>query len=70
MSNNKETSVALDALRTYIDEKMKRFYLLFAVHGASFAIGKLIVEKEVEVLGVHTLIKLSIGVIIFDDEGG
>ena len=54
----------LDALRTYIDGKMKRYNLLFAVNGGAFAIAKLGSDNQATI-GNLDLLKLAVGAIIF-----
>jgi len=54
----------LQALNTYIDGKIKRYNLMFAVNGGIFALAKLIsVPAESNPLGRLKLIHLSIGAI-------
>lgn len=56
----------LDGLGTYIDGKMKRYSLLFAVNGGAFAIAKLLGESQgKKVIGGLTLQALAVGAIIF-----
>jgi hypothetical protein len=56
----------LDGLRTYIDGKMKRYNLLFAVNGGAFAIAKLLTEPQnAPVLGGLSLQALAIGASLF-----
>ena len=59
----------LDGLRTYIDGKMRRFNLLFAVNGGAFAIAKLMTETDKSgndvVLGDLKLWHLAVGSTIF-----
>jgi hypothetical protein len=55
----------LQGLGTYIDGKLKRYNLLFAVNGGAFAIGKLLVDKQGPVLGGLELRHLAIGAILF-----
>jgi hypothetical protein len=43
-----ETKVALDGLRTYLEGKIKRLELMFAVNGGAFVIGKLRWELKSE----------------------
>lgn len=62
MSTN--DSSALDALRTYLDGKMQRYRLLFAVNGGAFAIAKVGQGDHVD-LGNLDLEKLAIGAIAF-----
>ena len=57
-------SSALDALRTYLDGKMQRYKLLFAVNGGAFAIAKVGQGDHVS-LGNLDLEKLAIGAIAF-----
>jgi len=54
----------LDGLRTYIDGKMKRYNLLFAVNGGAFAIAKLMGQNTHNIGGL-TLKQLAIGAMIF-----
>jgi len=56
----KETD-KLEGMRTYIDGKMKRYDLLFAVNGGAFVIGKLDPAK----LGNLTIDTLALGAMIF-----
>lgn len=51
----------LDGIRTYIDGKMKRYDLLFAVNGGAFVIGQL----KPEDLGNLDVRALAIGSILF-----
>lgn len=53
----------LDALRTYIDGKLKRLNLLFAVNGGAFAIAKLSLESKNSLL-IPTGY-LAVGAILF-----
>jgi hypothetical protein len=39
-------SNARDFLRTYIDGKMRRYYLMFAVNGGAFAIAQLMRDER------------------------
>jgi hypothetical protein len=55
----------LQALSTYIDGKMKRYSLLFAVNGGTFAIAKYQAETPGIVLGGLTLEHLALGAIAF-----
>ncbi len=56
----------LQALNTYLDGKIKRYNLMFAVNGGIFALAKLIsVPAESNPLGRLKLIHLSIGAIAF-----
>jgi len=57
----------LDAMRTYIDGKMRRYNLLFAVNGGAFAIGKLMAGKDVNIaaFGQLTPRGLAIGMMVF-----
>jgi ACR3 family arsenite efflux pump ArsB len=59
-----DDSNALDALRTYLDGKMQRYKLLFAVNGGAFAIAKVGQGDHVN-LGNLDLGKLAIGAIAF-----
>jgi hypothetical protein len=51
----------LDGIRTYIDGKMKRYDLLFAVNGGAFVIAKLGPEQ----LGYLDVPTIAIGAILF-----
>ena len=53
----------LDALRTYIDGKLKRLNLLFAVNGGAFAIAKLSLESKNGLLIPNEY--LAVGAILF-----
>ena len=56
----------LEGMQTYIDGKMKRYSLLFAVNGGAFAIAKVLGEKESEdLVGGLSLSALAIGAILF-----
>jgi hypothetical protein len=56
----------LDGLSTYIDGKMKRYSLLFAVNGGAFAIAKLLGDPAGQrVVGGLSLRALAVGAIIF-----
>jgi hypothetical protein len=55
----------LDGLRTYIDGKLRRYSLLFAVNGGSFAIAKLTTDSNDKLLGQLTIQHLALGSIIF-----
>jgi hypothetical protein len=56
----------LEGLNTYINGKMKRYYLLFAVNGGAFAIAKLLGESEANVgVGGLSLSALALGCILF-----
>lgn len=56
----------LKALQTYIDGKIKRYNLMFAVNGGIFALAKLIsVDGKPNPLGSLKLIHLAIGAIGF-----
>jgi hypothetical protein len=58
---------ARDYLRTYIDGKMQRYYLLFAVNGGAFAIAELMREDDgvVGSLGGLSLQQLAYGAVMF-----
>jgi hypothetical protein len=58
---------ARDFLRTYIDGKMQRYYLLFAVNGGAFAIAELMRDEHgvVDPLGNLNLQRLAFGAVIF-----
>lgn len=61
-----EVSDKLQALSTYIDGKIKRYNLIFAVNGGAFALAKLIKASAPEnPLGNLTLTPLAIGAIAF-----
>ncbi|PYS91413.1 MAG: hypothetical protein DMF64_12050 [Acidobacteria bacterium] len=56
----------LQGLGTYIDGKMKRYNLLFAVNGGAFALAKLLFDPKTEnILGKLTLKHLAIGAVAF-----
>ncbi|MFQ5936627.1 MAG: hypothetical protein ACE5LB_09480 [Acidiferrobacterales bacterium] len=56
----------LDGLNTYIDGKMKRYYLLFAVNGGAFAIAKLLGSSETHgAVGGLSLQALAVGCVLF-----
>ena len=59
----------LGGLGTYIDGKMKRYSLMFAVNGGAFAIAKLMAEADkggnTILLGNLKLWHLALGAIIF-----
>lgn len=59
----------LTGLGTYIDGKMKRYSLLFAVNGGAFAIAKLMAETGKDsntiLLGHLRLWHLALGAIVF-----
>ena len=58
---------ARDYLRTYIDGKMQRYYLLFAVNGGAFAIAELMRGEDgvSQPLGGLSLPRLAFGAVIF-----
>src|SRR3970040_422782 len=58
---------ARDFLRTYIDGKMQRYYLLFAANGGAFAIAELMRDEQgvVDPLGNLSLQRLALGAVIF-----
>jgi hypothetical protein len=58
---------ARDFLRTYIDGKMQRYYLLFAVNGGAFGIAELMRNEHgvVDPLGNLSLPRLAFGAVIF-----
>ena len=58
---------ARDYLRTYIDGKMQRYYLLFAVNGGAFAIAELMRNENgvIDSLGGLSLQRLAFGAVIF-----
>lgn len=56
----------LQGLGTYIDGKMKRYNLLFAVNGGVFALAKLLADPKTEnIFGKLSLKHLAIGAIAF-----
>lgn len=59
----------LNGLATYIDGKMKRYSLMFAVNGGAFAIAKLMAEdgkaSNTILLGHLQLWHLALGAILF-----
>ena len=56
----------LDAMRTYIDGKMRRYSLLFSVNGGAFAIAKLMTdENSARLMGRLTVQHLAFGAIAF-----
>ena len=59
----------LTALATYIDGKMKRYSLMFAVNGGAFAVAKLMTETgnagNTILLGHLRLWHLALGAILF-----
>jgi hypothetical protein len=59
----------LTALSTYIDGKMKRYSLMFAVNGGAFAVAKLMTEagtaSDTVLLGHLKLWHLALGAILF-----
>jgi hypothetical protein len=58
---------ARDYLRTYIDGKIQRYYLLFAVNGGAFAIAELMrgAAGVSQPLGGLSLQRLAYGAVIF-----
>jgi hypothetical protein len=61
-----ENAYQLQALETYIDGKMRRYNLLFAVNGGAFAIAKLFSDPAAQALvGGLSLPHLAVGAIIF-----
>ena len=44
--DNDKVNLVLDSLRTYIDGKLKRLNLVFAVNGGAFAIAKLSLDSK------------------------
>jgi hypothetical protein len=72
MSNDQETALLgsptelLNGMNSYIEGKMKRYNLLFAVNGGAFAIAKLYGDPNAQkILGGLTPKALAIGAIIF-----
>lgn len=65
----KENTEVLTGLATYIDGKMKRYSLMFAVNGGAFAIAKLMAEtsnaSNTILLGHLQLWHLALGAILF-----
>lgn len=56
----------LQALETYIDGKMRRYNLLFAVNGGAFAIAQLLGDPNTQSLvGGLSLTHLAVGAIVF-----
>ena len=56
----------LQGMQTYIDGKMKRYSLLYAVNGGAFAIAEVLGEKESgRLTGGLSLLALAIGAILF-----
>jgi hypothetical protein len=55
----------LKGLQTYIDGKMKRYNLLFAVNGGAFALAKFMKSDGDRVLGGLELWQIALGAIIF-----
>ena len=56
----------LDGLRTYIDGKMRRYGLLFAVNGGALAIAKLTADDNTaKLLGRLSIRHLALGAIVF-----
>ena len=59
----------LTALSAYIDGKMKRYSLMFAVNGGAFAVAKLMTEagkgSDTVLLGHLKLWHLALGAILF-----
>ncbi len=56
----------LEGHRTYIDGKMRRYNLLFAVNGGVFAVAKLMADPSTNrILGALTLEQLAAGGTIF-----
>ena len=61
-----ENDIKLKALGTYIDGKIKRYNLMFAVNGGIFALAKIITAHSTDnPLGHLRLIHLGIGAIAF-----
>jgi hypothetical protein len=64
--NMAEQQIKLQALGTYIDGKIKRYNLMFAVNGGAFALAKLLKDPSSEkVLGRLTPQHLAIGAVAF-----
>ena len=56
----------LDGLRTYIDGKMRRYGLLFAVNGGALAVAKLTADDNTaRLLGRLSIRHLALGAIVF-----
>ena len=55
----------LQAQGTYIDGKMKRYNLLFAVNGGAFALAQLLSGGEAGALGGLTVRHIALGAIVF-----
>ena len=65
----KNDAEVLSGLGTYIDGKMKRYSLMFAVNGGAFAVAKLMAETskagDTILLGHLRLWHLALGAIVF-----
>jgi hypothetical protein len=56
----------LSGMNTYIEGKMKRYYLMFSVNGGAFLVAKLFAEEKTkEVLGGLSPRALAIGAFLF-----
>lgn len=56
----------LKTMETYIDGKMRRYTLLFAVNGGAFAIGQLFTDSEnAPNLGALSIEALAVGAVLF-----
>ena len=56
----------LEGMQTYIDGKMKRYSLLFAVNGGVFAIARLLGDPDTEhIVGELKMMHLALGAIAF-----
>jgi hypothetical protein len=61
-----DPSEKLEGMNTYIEGKMKRYSLLFAVNGGAFAIAKVFGERDgAQLLGGLTLQHLALGAVAF-----
>jgi hypothetical protein len=59
------SSQKLDGMRTYIEGKMKRYNLLFAVNGGAFAIAQLLADPQRTPPGHLKLHHVALGAIAF-----
>jgi hypothetical protein len=56
----------LEGMQTYIDGKMKRYSLLFAVNGGAFAVARLLGDPDTErIVGGLRMTHLAIGAVAF-----
>ncbi len=61
----KDIDQFLKGMDTYINGKMKRYNLLFAVNGGAFGLAKLMSEDDHQILGGLNLSHISFGAILF-----